>query len=127
VVYLKNRDVPGVVERRHILGEGGANIETSRRRGDGSARPPSSRSLLLQGDARPPAAPGRRGSARGDLGVDCASSPLSVLSTRSRAYPLTIVRALDPGKYEVVPIAVGPDGHFRAAVPSAKLLAEAGP
>jgi len=48
----------------------------------------------------------------------------SVESEVSRVSARAIVRALDPGKYEVVPIAVGPDGHFLAAAPSAKLLAE---
>jgi D-alanine-D-alanine ligase len=48
----------------------------------------------------------------------------SVESEVSRMSARTIVRALDPGKYEIVPIAVGPDGQFLAAAPSAKLLAE---
>ena len=36
----------------------------------------------------------------------------------------TIALALDPEKYDVVPLAVGPDGHFLAPTPSAKLLLE---
>jgi D-alanine-D-alanine ligase len=48
----------------------------------------------------------------------------SVESEVSRVSARTIVRALDPGKYEVVPIAVGRDGQFLAAAPSSKLLAE---
>jgi D-alanine-D-alanine ligase len=40
----------------------------------------------------------------------------------SRISARTIVGAIDPAKYEVVPLAVGPDGRFIAALPSAKLL-----
>jgi D-alanine-D-alanine ligase len=41
----------------------------------------------------------------------------------SRISARTIVGALDPSRYEVVPLAVGPDGHFLAAGESRKLLA----
>ncbi len=42
----------------------------------------------------------------------------------SRISARTIVGALDPGKYEVVPLAVGRDGRFRPPSASAKLLSE---
>jgi D-alanine-D-alanine ligase len=42
----------------------------------------------------------------------------------SRVSARTIVQALDPAKYEVIPLAVGPDGHFLAAPASARLLSE---
>ena len=42
----------------------------------------------------------------------------------SRVSARTIVGALDPGRYEVVPMAVGQDGRFLSAAASAKLLAE---
>ncbi len=42
----------------------------------------------------------------------------------SRISARTIVEALDPDKYDVVPIAIGPDGRFLSAVPSMKLLAD---
>jgi D-alanine-D-alanine ligase len=41
----------------------------------------------------------------------------------SRVSARTIVSALDPEKYDVVPLAVGPDGRFLAPTPSARLLA----
>jgi D-alanine-D-alanine ligase len=40
----------------------------------------------------------------------------------SRISASTIAAALDPGKYEVVPLAVGPDGRFQTAAASARLL-----
>jgi len=42
----------------------------------------------------------------------------------SRVSARTIAGALDPGKYDVVPLAVGEDGRFLPAAHSAKLLAE---
>jgi len=42
----------------------------------------------------------------------------------SRLSARTIVGALDPEKYEIVPLAIGPDGRFLAPAPSSKLLAE---
>ncbi len=42
----------------------------------------------------------------------------------SRISARTIVEALDPDKYDVVPIAIGPDGRFLSSVPSTKLLAD---
>ena len=42
----------------------------------------------------------------------------------SRVSARTIVSSLDPGKYEVVPLAVGEDGRFLPASASVKLLAE---
>jgi len=41
----------------------------------------------------------------------------------SRISARTIVGALDPSKYDVVPLAVGPDGHFLPAADSRRLLA----
>jgi D-alanine-D-alanine ligase len=41
---------------------------------------------------------------------------VSIVSAR------TIAQSLDPEKYEVIPIAIGPEGRFLAATPSAKLL-----
>jgi D-alanine-D-alanine ligase len=40
----------------------------------------------------------------------------------SRISAATIAGALDPEKYEVVPLAVGPDGRFQTAAASARLL-----
>jgi D-alanine-D-alanine ligase len=40
----------------------------------------------------------------------------------SRISARTIVGALDPGKYDVLPLAVGQDGQFLAPIPSAKML-----
>ena len=42
----------------------------------------------------------------------------------SRISARTICRALDPTRYEILPLAVGEDGRFLAAVESARLLAE---
>jgi D-alanine-D-alanine ligase len=42
----------------------------------------------------------------------------------SRVSARTIVSSLDPGKYEVLPMAVGQDGRFLSPAASAKLLAE---
>jgi D-alanine-D-alanine ligase len=42
----------------------------------------------------------------------------------SRVSARTIVKSLDPARYEVVPMAVGPDGRFLAAGESARLLGE---
>ncbi len=44
----------------------------------------------------------------------------------SRLSARTIVEALDPAKYEVIPMGVGPDGRFLTAAASARLLS-AGP
>ena len=41
----------------------------------------------------------------------------------SRISARTIVSALDPARYEVIPLAVGEDGRFLAPEESAKLLA----
>jgi D-alanine-D-alanine ligase len=43
---------------------------------------------------------------------------VSIISAR------TIAQSLDPEKYEVIPIAIGPEGRFLAATPSAKLLTD---
>ncbi len=42
----------------------------------------------------------------------------------SRISARTIVQALDPSKYDVVPLAVGEDGRFLSAADSARLIAE---
>jgi D-alanine-D-alanine ligase len=42
----------------------------------------------------------------------------------SRISARTIVGALDPSRYDVVPLAVGPDGRFLAPAASARLLSE---
>ena len=42
----------------------------------------------------------------------------------SKVSARAIVQALDPAKYEVVPLAVGPDGRFLSATTSAALLSE---
>jgi D-alanine-D-alanine ligase len=42
----------------------------------------------------------------------------------SRISARTIVGALDPSRYDVVPLAVGPDGRFLAAAASARLLSQ---
>jgi D-alanine-D-alanine ligase len=42
----------------------------------------------------------------------------------SRISARTIVEALDPEKYDVVPFAIGPDGRFLNSAPSLKLLAD---
>jgi D-alanine-D-alanine ligase len=42
----------------------------------------------------------------------------------SRVSARTIVSSLDPARYEVLPMAVGPDGRFLSAAASARLLAE---
>ena len=44
----------------------------------------------------------------------------------SRVSARTIVSSLDPGRYEVVPMAVGQDGRFLSPAASAKLLADPG-
>ena len=45
----------------------------------------------------------------------------------SRVSARTIVAALDPEKYDVVPLAIGPDGRFLAATTSARMLGERPP
>jgi len=45
----------------------------------------------------------------------------------SRISARTIRDGLDPSRYEVVPIAIGPDGRFRSAAESLRLLAAAPP
>jgi D-alanine-D-alanine ligase len=42
----------------------------------------------------------------------------------SRISARTIVEALDPEKYDVIPVAIGADGRFLTSVPSMKLLAD---
>jgi D-alanine-D-alanine ligase len=44
----------------------------------------------------------------------------------SRVSARTIVRSLDPSRYEVLPLAVGPDGRFLPAAESARLLEKGG-
>src|SRR5262249_38266374 len=70
----------------------------------------------------------RRRSAGGDLvsrlrvvvlfGGKSVEREVSIISAR------TISQALDPAKYEVIPLAIGPDGRFLATTPSAKLLTD---
>ncbi len=44
----------------------------------------------------------------------------------SRISARTIVQALDPAKYEVIALGIGPDGHFVSAAASARMLSEKG-
>ena len=137
VVFLRNRDVPGVVGRvGTILGEGGVNIANfSLARGsgggDGAAAviavdsPPSA--------GRPRAAPpgaGRRRGARGELvsrtRVVVLFGGKSVEREVSRISARTICGALDPARYDVIPLAVTAEGKFLAAAESAARLSAGG-
>ncbi len=131
VVYLRNRDVPGVVGGvGTILGEAGVNIaDFSLARGDGSrARPRSSPSTPLRSAAV--LASSRAHPAVEERGVMSWRVVTVVTRTRvvvlfggqsverevSRISARTIAGALDPSRYEVVPLAVGEDGRFLPAV-----------
>ena len=132
VVFLRNRDVPGVVGSvGTILGEAGVNIANfSLARGAGERA-----AAVIAVDSAPPAAalerlradPGGRRSPGGELvsriRIAVVFGGRSVEREVSRISARTIAAALDPARYEVIPIAVTEAGRFLSPSESGLLLA----
>ena len=137
VVFLRNRDVPGVVGSvGSILGEGGVNIANfslARGAGKSGRGGPRCGFTSVRRGARPPAARARGRRRTGGHLVSASRLRVVVLfggrsveREVSRISARTIAGGLDPSRYDVVPIAVGADGRFLPSSDSARLLAEAG-